>query len=727
MTSILAYGRDINNPVGAPLAVDGTAVGAMGLGGYRYKYTFRTRYGETLASPASAIVFTTLGSVDLSAIVVYPNNEVTSRRIYRTAVGGLGPFLLLVELADNITTTYTDITNDSALGAAEPIANFASTVDHFEGWHRFNRQIGRSQGSITAAGLTQATATLIGDFEYVYVTVPANNNGVRLPAINPNLVGIKVTINNMDPFNTLNVYPYELTTAINGGVAGAPLPVTASFSLELICSGPTNWVFATSLTAGVAGPPSGAASGDLTGTYPAPALVTTGIAAATYGNANQIPVITFDSKGRATFATTVFANNTPGGVASGDLSGTYPAPSLATSGVVPGTYGSATFVPVIAVDPKGRVTSASNTLITAVASGPAGGDLTGSYPNPSLTTSGVTAGTYGSTSQVPVIAIDPKGRITSASNVLLSAVPGGAAGGDLTGTYPSPALATSGVTAGTYGSAAQVPVLAVDAKGRITSATTAAVGSGPPSGAAGGSLAGTYPNPTIAPSGVALGTYTKVTVNLEGRVTAGAAIVGTDLPPVLGDITGGYTSTVVSFVQGIRTTGVSGDGVLMINNNASNSGLNNTGFGVSAGGANSTGNRNTAVGSSALASVTTTSDSTSVGYNALGVATGTSNTAVGSGAGSAVTNGTHNTFIGMGSGGITTGDNNTVIGNGATASATNVNNEVTIGNSSVTCIRFATHTVLPVYANNAAAIGGGLTSGMLYRTGADPDLVCIVH
>lgn len=34
---------------------------------------------------------------------------------------------------------------------------------------------------------------------------------------------------------------------------------------------------------------------------------------------------------------------------------------------------------------------------------------------------------------------------------------------------------------------------------------------------------------------------------------------------------------------------------------------------------------------------------------------------------------------------------------------------------------------LPVYANNAAAVSGGLTAGAFYRTGADPDPVCVVH
>ncbi|MBI4648870.1 MAG: hypothetical protein HY738_20345 [Bacteroidia bacterium] len=34
---------------------------------------------------------------------------------------------------------------------------------------------------------------------------------------------------------------------------------------------------------------------------------------------------------------------------------------------------------------------------------------------------------------------------------------------------------------------------------------------------------------------------------------------------------------------------------------------------------------------------------------------------------------------------------------------------------------------LPVNTNNAAAIAGGLTVGAFYRTGGDPDVVCVVH
>lgn len=38
-----------------------------------------------------------------------------------------------------------------------------------------------------------------------------------------------------------------------------------------------------------------------------------------------------------------------------------------------------------------------------------------------------------------------------------------------------------------------------------------------------------------------------------------------------------------------------------------------------------------------------------------------------------------------------------------------------------------TYAGMPAYANNAAAVAGGLRSGAFYRTGTNPDVVCVVH
>jgi hypothetical protein len=56
-----------------------------------------------------------------------------------------------------------------------------------------------------------------------------------------------------------------------------------------------------------------------------------------------------------------------------------------------------------------------------------------------------------------------------------SRTPTGAASGDLIGSYPGPALTTTGVVALTYGSAGEVGQFTVDSKGRITSAVAVAI------------------------------------------------------------------------------------------------------------------------------------------------------------------------------------------------------------------------------------------------------------
>jgi hypothetical protein len=229
---------------------------------------------------------------------------------------------------------------------------------------------------------------------------------------------------------------------------------------------------------------------------PGKGLQVTGLSFGVIDGTASGQVLTWNGSGWTASAPT---GGSSGGTAGGDLTGTYPDPTLTTTGVTAATYGSATQTPVFAVDTKGRITGVTNTPITGVTpGGSAGGDLTGTYPNPTLGVSGVTAATYGAATQVPVLTIDAKGRITNASTVAVSSILTGTAGGDLTGSYPDPTLAVTGVGSGTYGSATQTPVFTVDAKGRITGAVNTPISGVTPGGPAGGDLSGTYPNPTVA-------------------------------------------------------------------------------------------------------------------------------------------------------------------------------------------------------------------------------------
>jgi hypothetical protein len=101
--------------------------------------------------------------------------------------------------------------------------------------------------------------------------------------------------------------------------------------------------------------------------------------------------------------------------------------SITNTGVSAATYGSATTVPVIAVNAQGQITTASNATITTPAAvtsiiastGLSGGTIT-STGTIAIANTAVTAGIYGNSTNVPQITVDAQGRLTAASNIAIA-------------------------------------------------------------------------------------------------------------------------------------------------------------------------------------------------------------------------------------------------------------------------------------------------------------------
>ena len=193
--------------------------------------------------------------------------------------------------------------------------------------------------------------------------------------------------------------------------------------------------------------------------------------------------------------------------------------TLANTGVTAGMYGNTTSIPTVVVDAKGRITSiTTNAISTSFTIAGDSGSSNNIDGGETLTVSGgvgltttigtnsitvdldntaVSAGTYGSATNIPQFTVDAQGRITSASNIAVATnfvisgdtggtdtVNGGetltvSGGTGLTTTISNNSITVdldnTAVSAGTYGDSTNIPQFTVDGQGRITSASNVSI------------------------------------------------------------------------------------------------------------------------------------------------------------------------------------------------------------------------------------------------------------
>ena len=239
--------------------------------------------------------------------------------------------------------------------------------------------------------------------------------------------------------------------------------------------------------------------------------------------------------------------------------------------------------------------------------------------------------------------------------------------GDGVAGNPTISLAASGVTAGTYGSASAVPVVVVNAAGQVTGISTTAITSYTDADTRATVLTGL----SLASGGVisasdnvlgAFGKLQKQVTDGTGRQGATNTAFGLAAQPV--SVTGTNNTAFGANAQPVLTTGsyntAFGIGAQLV----MTTGTSNTAIGRESQVALTTGTQNVSVGERTHTSLTTGTNNIAVGMlTHYSLVAGTYNIALGYHAGFLHASGDYNIFMGRFAGhDVTSGSNNTIIG-----------------------------------------------------------------